>query len=141
MMSTEIYNLLDATDLTPLLGDEDIGDNSTFKYSYNFSAETDDILANFKAGLLTLDQPKTIVLLTLYVPVFLIALVANSLVIYVITRFHQLRRAKNYLVFSLAVADLGVTAVCMPFTVASIVYKLWIYGGVLCKLVWYLQGK
>ncbi|KAH3695625.1 hypothetical protein DPMN_083083 [Dreissena polymorpha] len=35
----------------------------------------------------------------------------------------------------------SVTVLCMPMTLAGKVYKLWVYGDVLCKMTPYLQGN
>ncbi|XP_013385646.1 RYamide receptor [Lingula anatina] len=88
----------------------------------------------------TFDKPATVVLFALYIPIFVVALFANVLVIYIVMRFKAMRRAKNLFIFSLALADLGVTFICMPVSLGVIVYKVWIYGAALCKLSWYMQG-
>ncbi|XP_014677559.1 PREDICTED: pyroglutamylated RFamide peptide receptor-like [Priapulus caudatus] len=46
----------------------------------------------------------------------------------------------NYLVVNLCIADLMVAVTCMPVAVGRIVYRIWIFGLVLCKLTAYVQG-
>ena len=47
----------------------------------------------------------------------------------------------NYFVVNLSVADLLVTAICMPVAVSQAVSIIWIHGEIMCKLSSYLQGK
>ncbi|ELU10276.1 hypothetical protein CAPTEDRAFT_117296 [Capitella teleta] len=88
----------------------------------------------------TLDQPTTVALLCLYLPVFALSLAGNSLVIYVVYKNPHMRRLKNLFLVNLAIADLAVTLICMPLTAGQIVFRLWVYGGAMCKLIGYIQG-
>lgn len=107
--------------------------NSTDKYRR--------IIENFFALQLTITEPLTIVLLVLYIPVFLLALSGNSLIISVIIKFKKMRRVKNFFLVNLAVADLCITLLCMPLSVATAVDKRWYYGEFLCKSSSLLQGN
>ncbi|KAK3759789.1 hypothetical protein RRG08_041743 [Elysia crispata] len=48
-------------------------------------------------------------------------------------------RAKHLYLLNLAIADLLVTLFCMPSTVVTILYRLWLSGLVMCKLGAFLQ--
>ncbi|ESP00348.1 hypothetical protein LOTGIDRAFT_65092, partial [Lottia gigantea] len=88
----------------------------------------------------TLNTYPTVVLLTLYVPAFLIALIGNILVLLTVFTDKKVKRAKNFYLINLALSDLCVTLVCIPVTVSSIVSRLWFYGIFMCKFTAFLQG-
>jgi len=44
------------------------------------------------------------------------------------------------IVVNLALADEAVTVVCIPLVIGQTLFKLWIYGDVLCKLSGFMQG-
>ncbi|KAK9309624.1 hypothetical protein QLX08_000837 [Tetragonisca angustula] len=79
-------------------------------------------------------------LIILYVPVMALAVTANILVIAVVFKYHYMRSVTNYFVVNLSIADLLVTAICMPVAVSQAVSIIWIHGEIMCKLSSYLQG-
>ncbi|XP_077401507.1 neuropeptide Y receptor Y2, like [Vanacampus margaritifer] len=81
-----------------------------------------------------------VVLIAAYSAIILLGLVGNSLVIYVIYRFKTLRTVTNFFIANLAVADLLVNALCLPFTLVYTLQGEWQFGGVLCFLVPFAQG-
>ena len=61
--------------------------------SFNFSdAEAFGYIKEFLDKMYTLHSPSTIVLIILYIPVFLLSLVGNGLVIFVVFRNAHMRR-------------------------------------------------
>ncbi|XP_067118078.1 neuropeptide Y receptor Y2, like [Osmerus mordax] len=81
-----------------------------------------------------------VVLIMAYSTIILLGVVGNSLVIYVIYRFKTLRTVTNYFIANLAVADLLVDALCLPFTLVYTLEGEWRFGQVLCFLVPFAQG-
>ncbi|XP_052775850.1 uncharacterized protein LOC128213830 [Mya arenaria] len=71
------------------------------------------VLNDFKSTQLTLDDPITIVLLSLYVPIFVTSLVGNILVLLVMVPNQRMRTVTNNFLVNLAVADL------LEFTMSS----------------------
>ena len=115
--------------------------NSNFS-RYNFSEATAlELIREFTHKQYTLKQPTTIALICLYIPVFFLSLLGNGLVIFVVIRNQHMRRVKNLFLLNLALADLLVTLICMPMVVGQTVFRLWVYGAVMCKLSVYTQGK
>ena len=53
--------------------------------------------------------------LTLYVIIFLVSAVGNSLVCSVILRRKKMKTVTNYFILNLAIADLIFTCICIPF--------------------------
>ncbi|XP_059174506.1 QRFP-like peptide receptor [Physella acuta] len=82
----------------------------------------------------------SVVLLTLYLAIFLTALAGNLMVIVALILQDLSWRANHVYLLNLAICDLLVTLICMPSTVTTIIYKLWLTGLVICKLAPFLQG-
>jgi len=111
-----------------------------FLMPYNFT-DVDRVFQEFTNGLYTIHQFSTIILLTLYTPIFLIGLFGNILIIISSIRESQQKKSKSLFLANLAIADLAVTLFCMPTTAGTIVYRLWVYGRFLCKFTAFMQGK
>lgn len=80
-----------------------------------------------------------ITLITAYSLIILLGLLGNSLVIYMIIRYKSMRTVTNFFIANLALADLLVNTLCLPFT---LVYTLdeWKFGAVLCHMVPFAQA-
>ena len=78
--------------------------------------------------------------LTLYVIIFLVSAVGNSLVCTVILRRKKMKTVTNYFILNLAIADLTLTCICIPFDipVQELGYQ-WPHGALLCKVIYPLQ--
>ena len=72
--------------------------------------------------------------------IFLISVIGNTLVCTVIVRRYRMRTVTNCFILNLAVADLAITCICIPFDipVQENNYK-WPYGSLVCKLLYPLQ--
>ncbi|KAL9984674.1 hypothetical protein ACROYT_G006998 [Oculina patagonica] len=74
--------------------------------------------------------------LTVYVIIFLLATFGNALVIFVVYKTRELHTVTGFLIANLAVADLGVGMLCIPFTVVYFELNFhWPFGAVMCKLL------
>ena len=77
---------------------------------YNESLDTlwdsHEVFETFKRDLITLNQPNTIVLICLYVPVFLTAIIGNLTVLFVIIPNRRMWSVTNNFLLNLAIADL-----------------------------------
>uniref|UniRef100_A0A8C7XVZ0 Neuropeptide Y receptor type 2 n=1 Tax=Oryzias sinensis TaxID=183150 RepID=A0A8C7XVZ0_9TELE len=81
-----------------------------------------------------------VVLILAYSTIIVLGVLGNSLVIYVIYRFKTLRTVTNFFIANLAVADLLVNTLCLPFTLVYTLQGEWKFGGTLCFLLPYAQG-
>ncbi|XP_022797332.1 neuropeptide FF receptor 1-like [Stylophora pistillata] len=81
-----------------------------------------------------------VIKLFLYALIFLLSVSGNTLVCIVIIKRRRMRSVTNYFILNLAVADLAITCVCIPFDipVQENNYK-WIYGSLMWKLLYPLQ--
>uniref|UniRef100_G3Q6J3 Gastrin/cholecystokinin type B receptor n=1 Tax=Gasterosteus aculeatus aculeatus TaxID=481459 RepID=G3Q6J3_GASAC len=88
-------------------------------------------------------EPKDInqtVRIVLYSLIFLLSLLGNSLIIAVLVRNRRMRTVTNLFLLSLAVSDLLVSLVCIPFTLIPNLMRDFIFGTGMCKLVMYFMG-
>lgn len=81
-----------------------------------------------------------VALIVAYSLIILLGLVGNSLVIYMIILYKNMRTVTNYFIANLALADLMVDTICLPFTLAYTLLEEWKFGAVLCHLVPYAQA-
>ncbi|KAI7796879.1 pyroglutamylated RF-amide peptide receptor [Triplophysa rosa] len=75
----------------------------------------------------------------MYVIIFVLALVGNSLVVYIVVRKGAAQTATNVFICSLAVSDLLITFFCIPFTLLQNISSEWLGGVLVCKTVPFVQ--
>ncbi|CAN9510226.1 unnamed protein product [Ophioblennius macclurei] len=81
-----------------------------------------------------------VILILAYSMIILFGVIGNSLVIYVVYKFKNLQTVTNFFIVNLAVADLLVNMLCLPFTLVYTLYGEWMFGQVLCYLLPCAQG-
>uniref|UniRef100_A0AAY3ZUM9 Pyroglutamylated RF-amide peptide receptor n=1 Tax=Denticeps clupeoides TaxID=299321 RepID=A0AAY3ZUM9_9TELE len=75
----------------------------------------------------------------MYTLIFILALVGNSLVVYVVVRKRAMLTSTNIFICSLAVSDLLITFFCVPFTLLQNISSEWLGGVLVCKTVPFVQ--
>ncbi|XP_067101561.1 pyroglutamylated RF-amide peptide receptor [Osmerus mordax] len=75
----------------------------------------------------------------MYAIIFVLALVGNSLVVYIVVRKRAMQTATNIFICSLAVSDLLITFFCIPFTLLQNISSEWLGGVLVCKTVPFVQ--
>ncbi|KAG1648506.1 QRFP-like peptide receptor [Nymphon striatum] len=80
--------------------------------------------------------PTTII----YSIIFLIGLIGNSLIIFVIARYRRMRSISNIFLASLSAADLLLIIACIPVKLARLYSFTWTMGEACCKVVYYIQS-
>ncbi|KAK6492014.1 delta-type opioid receptor-like [Huso huso] len=73
------------------------------------------------------------IITAVYSVVFVVGLLGNCLVMYVIIRYTKMKTATNIYIFNLAVADALVTTT-MPFQSTDYLLGTWPFGEVVCKI-------
>ncbi|XP_029021541.1 neuropeptide Y receptor Y7 [Betta splendens] len=81
-----------------------------------------------------------ITLIAAYSLIILLGLLGNALVIYMIVRYRNMRTVTNFFIANLALADLLVNALCLPFTLVYTLLDEWKFGAVLCHMVPFAQA-
>lgn len=77
----------------------------------------------------------------LYSLIFLLSVFGNLLIIVVLVVNKRMRTVTNSFLLSLAISDLMMAVVCMPFTLIPNLLEDFIFGAAMCKIVAYLMGK
>ena len=75
------------------------------------------------------------VFITLYVIIFLIGVSGNSLVVYVVMRNKAMQTITNIFITNLAVSDIMMCMLAVPFTPLSFFMNTWVFGEALCHIV------
>lgn len=52
---------------------------------------------------------------------------------------HHMRTVTNYFIVNLSLADVLVTAICLPASLLVDITESWLFGHALCKVIPYLQ--
>ncbi|CAG9835751.1 unnamed protein product [Diabrotica balteata] len=101
----------------------------------NFNC-TEEPYGNFTTIFGTTDVPEWEAISTIATLSFLILLtvIGNVLVILSVFTYKPLRIVQNFFIISLAVADLTVAVIVLPFNVAYAVTGRWIFGIYICKM-------
>lgn len=73
--------------------------------------------------------------LIVYVIIFLVTITGNVSVLAVVYKIRELHSVTGYLIANLAVADLSVGILCIPFTVLYFEFTYWPFGYALCKII------
>ncbi|XP_029439299.1 neuropeptide Y receptor type 2-like [Rhinatrema bivittatum] len=81
-----------------------------------------------------------IILIVAYSLIILLGLIGNSLVVYMIVKYKSMRTVTNFFIANLALADVMVDTLCLPFTLVYTLLDEWKFGSVLCHLVPYAQA-
>nr|CAH7760440.1 unnamed protein product [Callosobruchus chinensis] len=77
---------------------------------------------------------------SMYITIFIVALLGNVFVCYTVLSSPRMRTVTNYFIMNLAVGDMLITILCVPFTSVSLVKQYWPFGGFLCPVINYFQA-
>ncbi|XP_077520532.1 cholecystokinin receptor type A-like [Amblyomma americanum] len=80
------------------------------------------------------------VLVAPYTIILLLAVLGNGLVILTLAVNKRMRTVTNLFLLNLAVSDLLLGVFCMPFTLAGVLLREFVFGQLMCKLIPYLQA-
>lgn len=76
-----------------------------------------------------------------YAIIFILAFVGNLLIIITLIQNKRMRTVTNVYLLNLAVSDLLLALVCMPFTLVPVLLMDFIFGKFMCIFIRYLQGE
>ncbi|XP_034237925.1 neuropeptide SIFamide receptor-like, partial [Thrips palmi] len=107
--------------------------------SFN-ATDADDEEEVYIVGELKYSVGLTVVICIAYLAVFIIGVLGNVCVVMVVASFPRMRSTTNLFIANLAIADLLVNVLCLPFTLVSNVLQAWVLGAAICKTLPFLQG-
>ncbi|NWX93561.1 NPFF2 protein, partial [Nothoprocta pentlandii] len=88
-----------------------------------------------------LHQPSVAaVFITSYLLIFLLCMVGNSVVCFIVLRSKHMRTVTNLFILNLAISDLLVGIFCMPTTLLDNIIAGWPFGSMVCKMSGMVQG-
>ncbi|KAL1506143.1 hypothetical protein ABEB36_005560 [Hypothenemus hampei] len=76
---------------------------------------------------------------TMYGVIFVVALLGNVFVCYIVLQSPRMRTVTNYFIMNLAVGDILITLLCVPFTSVTIMLQYWPFGASMCPFVNYIS--
>ena len=80
-------------------------------------------------------DPLTAIFIIMYVILFFIGVSGNSLVVYVVLRNKAMQSITNIFITNLAVSDIMMCLLAVPFTPLSYFMNSWTFGEILCHIV------
>uniref|UniRef100_G3PTJ9 Neuropeptide FF receptor 2 n=1 Tax=Gasterosteus aculeatus TaxID=69293 RepID=G3PTJ9_GASAC len=75
-----------------------------------------------------------------YLLIFLVCMVGNGVVCFIVLRSRNMRTVTNLFILNLAISDLLVGIFCMPTTLVDNIITGWPFGSLVCKLSGTVQG-
>ncbi|KAM9371365.1 galanin receptor type 2 [Phaethornis superciliosus] len=80
-------------------------------------------------------QPEAVIIPLVYLIIFLLGTVGNSLVLAVLLHKGQVKNTTNLFILNLGVADLCFILFCVPFQATIYTLEGWVFGPFMCKAV------
>lgn len=99
--------------------------------SSNFTYPMNDVTSNFVVQ---------IIFCVFYANIFVLGVFGNVLVCYVVARNRQMQTVTNLFITNLALSDVLLCVLAVPFTPLYTFLGGWVFGKTLCHLVPYAQG-
>uniref|UniRef100_A0A8D2ZJV5 Neuropeptide Y receptor Y8b n=2 Tax=Scophthalmus maximus TaxID=52904 RepID=A0A8D2ZJV5_SCOMX len=81
----------------------------------------------------------TTFLIVAYSAVLAVGLIGNSCLVFVITRYKEMRNVTNIFIVNLSCSDILMCIFCLPLTIIYTLMDRWILGDTLCKLTPFIQ--
>ncbi|PKK19887.1 neuropeptide FF receptor 2 [Columba livia] len=107
--------------------------NRTYRYLY--------LEGNVSCVDFYLHQPSVAaVFIVSYLLIFLLCMVGNGVVCFIVLRSKRMRTVTNLFILNLAVSDLLVGISCMPTTLLDNIIAGWPFGSLVCKMSGMVQG-
>ncbi|GFU12963.1 cholecystokinin receptor type A [Trichonephila clavipes] len=115
-------------------------DPENSSYPLNLDSKNEDIVnVNASVPFSTKDSGAWHIILP-YSIIFILAVTGNVLVIVTLLINKRMRTVTNVFLFNLAISDFLLGVFCMPFTLTGVLYREFLFGSALCKLIPYFQG-
>lgn len=91
-------------------------------------------------GPIVVPMYQQVIIITMYSFIILLSVCGNSIVCFIVFSSKKMRTVMNLFIVSLALSDILMAVICIPFTfVANLVINSWPFGDALCPIVTFLQ--
>lgn len=100
----------------------------------------EDRTANTTSNDLIDDEVIQVLFFMLYTSIFVLGIFGNVLVCYVVFRNKAMQTVTNLFITNLALSDILLCVLAVPFTPLYTFLGKWIFGSIICHLVSYAQG-
>lgn len=81
-----------------------------------------------------------VIFITMYSGIVIFAIVGNAIVCYIVIQSPRMRTVTNFFIATLAISDMLMATLCIPFTfVASVLLNYWPFGRAMCPIVQFVQ--
>src|SRR6218665_2327388 len=87
----------------------------------------------------TWNFPETYVIPTLFAIIFVVGIVGNGTLIFIVLRNRPMRTKPNVLIVNLSIGDFLLILFSVPFTSVIFTFNEWHFGSVICKLNEFMQ--
>lgn len=78
--------------------------------------------------------------LFVYLNIFVLGLLGNFAIVLVTLAYRHMRSVQNIFILNLAISDIIVCLLSLPFTPVANVYKVWVFGAAICHLLPLVQA-
>ena len=123
-------NVIDLEALNSSLGGSSSGPEWTLNSSSNVTVSSDGA----GDGPTAMALGEGIIFAILMACMIIATLFGNTLVVLSVFTYRPLRSVQNFFIVSLAVADMAVAALVMPFNVVNFILGYWIFGPTFCYM-------
>nr|AKQ63032.1 excitatory peptide receptor 1 [Platynereis dumerilii] len=86
------------------------------------------------------NTPEAFVVPIVFALIFIVGVVGNGLLIFIVLHNKNMRNVPNVFIVSLALGDLLLILISVPFTATIYTFTEWPYGEVMCKIIEFLQA-
>lgn len=76
----------------------------------------------------------------IYTNIFVLGMCGNMLTVFVVFRNRDMQTVTNFFIANLALADILLCTLCVPFTPLYTFSEKWVFGMVMCHIVAFAQG-
>ncbi|KAL0616358.1 Neuropeptide FF receptor 1 [Plecturocebus cupreus] len=115
--------------------------NSSWPLSQNGTNAEATLAANFTfSSYYQHTSPVAAMFIVAYVLIFLLCMVGNALVCFIVLKNRHMRTVTNMFILNLAVSDLLVGIFCMPTTLVDNLITGWPFDNATCKMSGLVQG-
>ena len=126
-------NLMESQELTTELANDYFFNRSALSDGSTLSDDEDsDSVTPFSVQIL---------MCLMYITISLAAIGGNGVVIYIIFAYKRMRTVTNFFIMNLAIGDMLMACLCIPFTfVSNLILQYWPFGAIMCLVVSYAQA-